>query len=258
MYTDEDLRRLLESRHDIGACEDAKAVTTNPAYQDAVVASRAELVTRRAALKAAAALVSREKSETDAERAGLQGAVTALVRRYAFVRGKVQDGLLNVDPESPLPSTELVRRQRLFDRVFRAVVSDLERASQRTVIETLAGVVKALDEEDDLAPFKLAATLGAALTKADAAARSLARETGEDAAAMTALRTAREELDRAADAHALLVTSVLVRAGRQQETGQLILAKDPAYAARRAARAPIQEEEGAVAVDAEPTPAKPA
>lgn len=258
MYTDEDRRRLLESRHDIGACEDAAVLTQVPAYKDAVVASRAELVTCRDALLTAAALVSKEKSETDLERAKLQEAVAALIRRYGFVRGKVQDGLLNVDPDNPLPASEMLRRTRLFERVFRAVPSDLERASQRTAIEKVGGVVKALTDEDDLKPFNFAATLAVAKATAEAAAKSFDRETSEDAAAMTGLRAAREAHDSAAEAHALLVSSVLVRAGRSQEVGSFILSRDAAYAARRAARVPIDEEEGVSVIDTEPPPEKPA
>ena len=66
-------------------------------------------------------------------------------------------------------------------------------------------------------------------------------------------------MDRAAEAHALLVKSILTRAGRKEELGRYILAADPAYAARRAARAPIGEEPGIGEVDAEtPAPQPPA
>lgn len=255
MYTDEDRRRLLESRHDLAALENPTTLTDDPDHKQALVASRAELLARRDALRSAASLVSKEKSETDVERAGLQGAVTALLGKYRFVRGKVEDALLNVDPDSAPPPAEMLRRTRLFDRVFRHTLSDLVRSSQRSVVEMLGGVAEALAGEKDLAPLGYAAPFAAAHAAAEAVAAELDRETGEDTAAMTALRAAREELDRASHANALLVESVLVRASREAELGRFVLAQDAAYAARRAARVPIQQEEGAGAIDTEPPPA---
>ncbi len=249
MYTDEDRRRLLESRHDIAACENTILLSTNPAMQSAVAASRDELALARAALQSAAALTARERTETDAERARLEETVSAAVRRYGFVRSKIQDTLLNIDPDAPLPASEMERRQRLFGRVFRVAPSDLERLGQGSIIELVGGVADALDKEPDLAPLGLASALAAAHAAARNAAKELNRETDEDAQAMTTLRAARESFDRASSAHALLIESILVRNGRKEDFGRFILARDPAYAARRAARVPVTEEPGAAEIE---------
>lgn len=254
MYTDEDRRRLLESRHDISACDSPATVSPHPDFQSAVVASRDELALARAALQSAAAHSARERTETDTERARLEQAVSAAVRRYGFVRAKVQDALLNIDPDAPLPASEIERRQRLFGRVFRAAPSDLERMGQGSVIELASGVADALEKEPDLAPLGLAPGLAAAVAAARTAAKELNRESNEDAQAMTALRAARELFDRASTAHALLVESILVRAGRKEDLGRLVLAREPAYAARRAARVPVTEEPGANEIEAPVAP----
>jgi hypothetical protein len=256
MYTDEDRRRLLESRHDIGAAEKSALLSADTKMQTAVDASRDALGAARAALHSAAAVSDRERSETDAERAKLEQAIASLVRRYGFVRGKIHDTLLNVDPDAPLPAAELERRQKLVTRVFRAAQSDLERMGQGSIIELVGSAVDALEKEPDLAPLGFQTPLSASLDAAKSAAKELKRETGEDAQAMTALRAARDGFDRAQRAHALLVESILVRESREEELGRFVLAKDPAYAARRAARAPIGDEPGANEDSAAPPPAQ--
>lgn len=249
MYTDEDRRRLLESRHDISACEKPALLSPNAAFQSAVLVSRDELASARAGLQSAAALVSRERSETDIERARLEEAVRGAARRYGFVRAKVQDALLNVDPDMPLPASEMERRQRLFGRVFRAAPSDLDRMGQGSIIELVGGVADALGKEPDLAPLGLAEGLAIAHAAAREAAKELHRETDEDSQAMIGLRAARDAFDHAASAHALLVESLLVRSGRKDEMGRFVLARDAAYAARRAARVPVSEEPGASEIE---------
>jgi hypothetical protein len=257
MYADEDRRRLLESRHDLGAIEDPAKLTPLPAYQQALSLSRDELGAARAGLKTQAAALSLDKSETDAARATLQEEIGAAIRRYVFTRNKVQDALLNVDPATPITATELARRTRLFDKVFAQTGSELERLSQRKAIESMGSVVQALGDEADLKGLGLKAPLEATHVAAETAASNLDRELKEDDVALAALREAREAHDRAADGHALLVESVLVRSGRKAELGDYVLAKDAAYAARRAAKAPIGEEEGVDAVDAEVKEAAP-
>ncbi len=245
MWAEEDRRRLLESRHDLSACEKAAELTTDASLQGAVVASHGELALAQKTLRDAAAKSARERSETDQERTALEQAKGTLVRRYGFIRGKVQDALLNVDPDAGVLASEMERRSRLFGRVFVAAPSELERLGPNAVIERIGSVVDALRDEGDLKPFGHEASLRAALSVAQQAAKELNRETDEDAQAMAALRKAREAFDRALSAHALQVESILVRQGRESELGRFVLAKDAAYAARRAARMPVSEEPGA-------------
>jgi len=253
MLTDEDRRRLVEARHDIAACEKVADLSPVPSLQAAVSTSRYELAAADSALRAAVALVSKEHGETDAERAKLGLALSPAVRRYGFVRGKVQDALLNVDPDTDLSPNEIVRRQNLVSRIFRIAPSDLEKLGQGSIIELISGVAQSLEKEADLAPLGLAQSLANAHANAEKASKELHRETTEDAQAMTSLRNAREAFDRSASAHALQVESILVRHNRKDDIGHFILAQDPAYAARRAAKLPIADEPGAGDIETPPT-----
>ena len=64
-----------------------------------------------------------------------------MVRRYGFIRGKVSDALLNVDPDAPVDPRESLRRQRLFGRVFSVSASDLESLGAPNRIEMVGTVV---------------------------------------------------------------------------------------------------------------------
>ena len=245
MLTEEDRRRLYESRHNLGAAAKPEIITASPAQQSAIAESAADVAIARDVLAAAAATVDREKGETDAERTKLQQASAAAIRRYGFIRGRVDAALLNVDPDAPLPAGELDRRRRVIERQFKLAPSDFERIALGATLETLGSVAGALESDPDLKPLGLAPSLAAAHAVAVAAAKELNREVDEDAMAMAALRDARDDFDRAGRAHALLIESVLVRAGREGELGRYVLARDPAYAARRAAGKPVAEEPGA-------------
>lgn len=242
MYAEEDQRRLHESRHDIDAAKTPADLTGNSKMQAALVVSTAELSTARTALESAASSVEHERNETDTERARMDQSLAALVRRYGFIRGKVQDVLLNMDPEVAIATEEIERRNKLFGRVFRHAPSDLNREAQGTIVEFVAGVAKALQDEPDLAGLGFAVSLNTVLDAAKAALKELGRETNEDAQAMTALRGARTAFDNAALAHELLVESILVRGNRRDDVGQYVLRRDAAYAARRAVRVPVNQE----------------
>ena len=250
MYAEEDRRRLLESRHDIAACQKPADLSPISVYQKAAAASRDELANADATLRAACALAAREHTETDIERTKLGQTISSAVRKYAFIRGKVHDALVNIDPDAPLPASEIERRERLIGRVFRIATSDLERLGQGAIIEFLTSVVDALDNEPDLKSLGLTSALANGVNAAKNAAKELNRETDEDAQAMSKLRAAREAFDRAAKSHLLQIESILVRQSRIDEIGRFILARDPAYAARRAARSPVNEEPGATEIEA--------
>jgi len=112
-------------------------------------------------------------------------------------------------------------------------------------------VVVALNDEELLKPLGYGAALAEAHAAAESAGYALDRELADDSGAMKEVRKARAAFDRAAKAHALQVQSLLVRAERESELGRFVLAKDAAYAARRAAGAPLSEEPGVAEVDAE-------
>jgi hypothetical protein len=250
MLTEEDLRRLLETRHDLDASAKPELMTADSRMKAALTTSRTQLETARNALQTATGEVSREKSETEAKRVNLQNALGSTIARYGYIRGKVQDGLLNPDPDQKVDAKEIERRYKLFNRVFGTMPSDFDRLAQKAAIETIGPVVKALSEQPDLKPFGYASSLAAEHSNVVEAASALNREVDEDAAAMVVLRGAREELDRKAWAHALQVESVLVREKKEAEIGRYLLARDPAYAARRAARVPVAQEPGAGEISA--------
>jgi len=135
--------------------------------------------------------------------------------------------------------------------------SDLARAATGVAIETFGIVADALATEPDLKPLGFATDMSTTHKAAVDAARALNRETDEDSAAMKSLREARVNFDRAAHGHARLMEGILVHEGKEAQLGQYVLAKDPMYAARRAAQVPISEEPGAGDIESEPTaPAK--
>ncbi len=249
--TDEDLRRLLESRHDLTASKKPEVMTVDSSLKAAVTTFRKDLEAARHQLTAAVAAVSREKTETEAERIQVHKCLASAVARYGFIRGKVGDALLNTDPDEQIDPKEIERRQKLYDRVFGIMPSDLDRLSQKAGIEKLESVTQSLSGEPDLKPLGYAGALSKTLTAAVSAIGKLNREIDEDSAAMVALRAAREQFDRNHASYALLVQAVLVREKRESEIGRYVLARDPTYAARRAARAPMEQEPGADEIEAE-------
>ena len=248
MIANEDRQRLLESRHDIAAAVPT-SMTSNAAYQAAVTQSRDLLAARRAELLETAQTHSREKSETDAERAKLATAVGQAIRWYEFARDRAESRLLKIAPNVHVDGHEMERRQKLFARIFGTAPSSFSAQSARAVIETMGVVAEALANEPDLAPLKLDDDMRHAHQTAEAAALALNREIDEDSAAQKALRQIREAFDRAARAHARIVEGVLVHEGKETDLGQFVLSRDPAYAARRKANAPLADEPGAETIE---------
>jgi hypothetical protein len=114
-----------------------------------------------------------------------------------------------------------------------------------------AGITKALGEEPDLKPLGFAGDMAKAHEKAEKASKELDREVNEDSAATQTLRDCRAAFDRASGAHALLIAGILKHGGKDGDIGKYVLAKDPAYAARRAAGVPIGDEPGIEPVEGE-------
>ncbi|HRI68052.1 MAG TPA: hypothetical protein PK156_27635 [Polyangium sp.] len=248
MIANEDRQRLLESRHDIAAAEPT-SMTSNAAYQAAAAQSRDHLAAKRADLHQVAQTHSREKSETDAGRATLAAAVSNALRWYEFVRDRAESRLLKPAPNVHVDVHEMERRQKLFARVFGIAPSSFSAQSTQAVIETFGMVAEALTKEPDLVPLKLDDDMRNAHQAAEAAAVSLNREIDEDSAAQKALRQAREAFDRAARTHARIVEGILVHENKEDDLGQYVLSRDPAYAARRKANAPLSEEPGAETIE---------
>ncbi|MBK9258256.1 MAG: hypothetical protein IPM54_00285 [Polyangiaceae bacterium] len=200
MIANEDRQRLLESRHDIGAAVNPATITSDATYQAAIGTSRDKLAARRAELLDKAAAQGREKTETDAERAGLAAACDEALRWYEYIRNRAEARLLQPAPNVKVDAHEMARRRKLFDRVFSLNPSDFARVSTGVAIETWGAVAEALAKEPDLQPLHLADDMSKAHAAAVNAAQALNREVDEDAAATNTLRAARVAFDKAARA----------------------------------------------------------
>lgn len=249
--TEEDLTRLLESRHDIQAVADPGRLTSDPGFQTAVATSRQELSTARDLLVARVALNTQEASETDSERANVQKTLGNALEYYRFFRSRTYDALLNFAPNAQLSAEEITRRQRLYDRYFKLNYSELGRQATEKQVEVLDNLVTAHETEEDLKNLGYAAQLEAAIRPAIAAVQEYHRETREDLTATAVLVEARTLFDRAQRAHILLVESLLVRHGLESEAGHFLKRRDPTYAARRRSQTPVAQEPEAAAIETE-------
>jgi len=242
MIYNEDRQRLHEGRHDTDAAKDPVVITGNPAYQAAVAQSRGTLASCRTALFDAATKASREKGETDTERMNLRNAIAECIAWYGYIRDQASNALLKPSPKNPVSAPEIDRRRKLLDRVFPSAPSELSDIAAGSAIEIFAGIAKAVAGEPDLKPLGFADDMTKAHEKAAGARANLDREANEDSEATQALRDARAAFDRASSAHALMVAGVLKHEGKDADIGRYVLAKNPAYAARRTAGVPIGEE----------------
>ena len=239
---DEDMIRLLESRFDVQAVKDPSKLTDKPVYQAAVAESRDELAGARADLVGAVAHNSRARGETDAEGARAQTLIGKAQDHYRYYRGRAKDALLNPPPNQPLSAEEIHRRQRLFDRYYGLPPYDLERLALDKKVEVFEHLLTAYQSEKDLKNLGHLPALKAVFDPAIEAGAEFQREVGEDLGATQALKDSRAAFDRAHRAHIRQVDSVLTRFGREDEARHFIKRRDPAYAARRRAKAPAAQE----------------
>jgi hypothetical protein len=141
VLADEDIRRLLEARHDVNAVEDPAVVATTPAEAAMVAQYGNTLEAARSAHRRALGLLAGDLGETDEQYAKFIEAKAAAVTRYGHVRTKVQEFLLNPDPDEKISATELVRRGKVFTRSFGLSRTALEELAQDDLIETLKPIV---------------------------------------------------------------------------------------------------------------------
>ena len=245
----EDRVRLLEGRHDVDAASDPSAITSDPVGQAGVAQSGAELAVARAGLLGGVSLVIREGRETGDARAQVDGACEYARAQLLFVRDEATKGA-RVDPDAPADPAEVAAREREIATLFGYTSESLRRLgpdSLRSLIEPLVEQLPP-DAEGENGPRTRLERADARLV---AALKLVDGESDEDRGAYAQLFVARATFDRAARVHALGVEAALLREGREGEIGRFIKSKDPAYAARRRASAPIEEEPGIDAVDAE-------
>ena len=242
----EDIRLALEAQYTIHACADLGRITDRPGARAAIAESTAAVEGAAAAHRASVASVALDLGETDDARAGVGATKREAVARYEYVRSRATVHLLNPDPdEEVLSAEERTRRMKGLARTMGYRPSELQDQATRSVIERLDGVATALEKDPMLSPLGLGPKLVPALAALREANTAFERELGEDRAAYDVLEQARESLQRSLDAHRLQVAAPLTGADRADELGRFVLAADPAYSARRTAKAPIQEEPGA-------------
>lgn len=249
--TEEDLIRLIESRHDIQAVADPARLTGDSDYQIPVTASRRELAAVRELLVARVAFSTREASETDTERAHAHKALGNALEHYRFFRSRTYDALLNLPPSAQITVEEVTRRQRLYDRYFKLNYSDLSRQAFEKQVEVLDNLLAAHESEAELKALGHTAELEAVIRPAIKAIQEYHRETREDIMATSALVEARTVFDRAHRAHIQLIESLLVRHNIEHEAGHFLKRRDPTYAARRRTKAPVTQEPDAIAIKTE-------
>ncbi len=253
---EEDGRRLLESHADIRAAQDPSAITDAAPLQGAIAYTAGRLAEARATLVDAIRESTRELGETAAARDAGQKAAAYGRGAWRFVRGRLEQHLLNPPPSALPERDELARRGKLLARIAPLRVSDLGRMGAERITGHLQALRAALDEQavqrdlDGLALGPLAETLDDAIERLVTALGDLAREIDEDREAARSLADARSGLDGASTLHAMIIEATLRDAGRLDRLGRFVKARDPAYRARRrAGRAIADEPELSGAVD---------
>lgn len=244
-----DRTRLVESHHDLRATQAIDALAAAPAVASALRYTHEALSAAREALLEAARELGRELSETDAVRANLEAVDALAAEVWRWAQRQLEHALLVWEPGAPQPGArELSRRERLLGQVFPATVRQLDRVGFDRRREHLAAAVAGL-ERGELAPLVREAgaeglidRLRAAHDALGAALDAVNRERTEDLEARQALVAARLVFDQRHAAHTQAVLLALVDAGRPDDAPRYLLARDPAYRARRKARRPLAEE----------------
>ena len=255
MITDQDRFAALETSHDLHACKDVAAITSNPAQQAALTDSLSRLGAGRESFMAILRHRAKEKSETERASADLAENKDTLVAMYRFVYTNLEGALTNIDPRLGLGSAEILRRSRVFDRVSGPIPSVLEKMDPKDIATVVQSFVSSVQADKELAALEIVDPLVDPLAAFDAAEKLKSAEDGDDKEATALLEAARKDIARHARATALRVEAALLDEGREEELGRYILAANATYKARRRAKVPPAEEPGMDTVEAEITTA---
>jgi DnaJ-domain-containing protein 1 len=235
---DEDVRRLIESQHDVNI--DGDTIAQNKHERASFDYTQGRLKAQRAALLVAVLAGRKESAETQAARAALAQAVKPAVAYYGFARSRTRAELLDLDPlagaPDPVAHAQLARE---WEDAFGAAPSSFERLGIEEQIARLDACCALISQSATLAAHPSAIQLRALVDAAKAALLKASKEAKDDTAAMTALRAARAAFDLADEAHDLQVRSILTGQGRIELLKLALRSEDPAYKARRAAASPI-------------------
>lgn len=236
-----DRARLIEGHHDLRESPKLHDSGIHEAFIAALVAAHGLLAPERAALYEAARAYGKDLGETDAARAEAERRSLVAVETWRWVRRAIENALLFPRPGQAPDAAEMVRREKLFGRLFAVNATDFGRQAVDVRRETLKTAVGALDTPDmaalliSLQGAEAVEMLKDAHTHLASAIDELAREVKEDGAARTALAEARAAFDRAHATHTAAVMLCLTAGGRRKEAGQFILARNAAYKVARGA-----------------------
>jgi hypothetical protein len=238
---DEDVRRLLESQHDINI--DGDTVAQNDQERASFDYTQGRLRTQRAALVIAVLAVRKEGVETQAARAALAQAVKPAVDYYGFARSRSRSDLIDLDPLAPAPDpVAQATLTREWEDAFGAAPSSIERLGIEEQIARLEACCGLVSQSSALAAHPATTQLRALVATANQALVKKAKEVKDETAAMAALRAARAAFDLGDDAHALQVRSLLTGQGRIKLIALALRSEDPDYKARRLANTPITQD----------------
>lgn len=237
-----DQRYRYEAKHDAAACADVAKITGEPALQDALLWSCAHLTSAAQRHALAVAALQDELADSDRYRIALKTTREALWPHYLRVELGARAALLAPDPDQPLPADKQAEHELLIARTFTLDRKALERESYEKAWAKLDEVVRVCSTNPILKPLKLAKGLRTALDKYGANLEAWQADQREDRDAQDALKVARAQIATALATHRLLVLAALTQQGREAELGRYVRAADPAYAARRNASAPIEDE----------------
>jgi len=193
---------------------------------------------------------ARESGETVAARTVPLEARARVVAEYRYVRTRLEGQLLNPAPDAPVSPAVLEQIERTLGRLLPERPSDFPKVGMGRQSVIIDEAVEAARTDDGVradlgegADF-LIARLDPAGEVFDAAQAVVRNEVVEDREATEALGVARAALDRAAEVHAHEIEGALAQSGRKSIIGRYLLARDPAYRARRNAGRPVTEEQG--------------
>lgn len=242
MLTKQDLRRLIESTHDLNKTKNASRLTSLPEQVQALAESHKQLSDARARFIQTYKTFRKEVTETNATRARMYASRESLLQQYTYTREQAQHAFFTIHPKKPLDQEEAERRQSLFHAAFGQTRSTLDRSSEDKLQTSMEATVEQIRNENLLNQTLRDELLQEYQTFAkDKAAIDAERD--DDKEANQALQKERAALDRFSEAHSLLVQSILVREQKKESQGQFIKRLDPSYQARLRSNTSITIEE---------------
>ncbi|MBU53446.1 MAG: hypothetical protein CL920_32525 [Deltaproteobacteria bacterium] len=241
MLPKQDVKRLLESKHDLNKTKDPKTISTRPPQIAALTASYQELTNARTQFISEYKKSRAENVETNTARAAFNVARDNIYASYDYLHREVSHAFFSIHPKKPISGDEAQRRQTLFNAAFKHSLPSLKRLNEDVLVTEFEMTLEQLSSEplvpaDALKDFKME------FQSLSTSKETLDKERTDDRQSTSALQQARAALDLASKAHELLVESALIREDRQGELGQYIKTQNPSYQARLRGNASLAKE----------------